>query len=52
MDRLSIIKARIEGIEKLPLEDRDAIPHKEFMKLNEEFLFLMKEWKELEKEIK
>jgi len=50
MDRLAIIKARVNEIEKLPLGDRDAIPHEEFMKLNKEFLDLIKEWKELDKE--
>ena len=49
MDRLAIIKARVKSITDLPLEDREAIPHKYFKELTEEFLDLMKEWKELDK---
>lgn len=48
MDRLKIIKARVAQIIALPLEDREAIPHKYFMELTAEFLELMKQWKEIE----
>lgn len=51
-NRLAVIKARVKGIEKLPLADRDAIPHEEFMKLTEEFMDLMEEWKKLTGESK
>ena len=51
-NRLSVIKARVKGIEKLPLADRDAIPHEEFMKLTEEFMYLIEEWKKLTGESK
>lgn len=50
MDRLSIIKARVKQICDLPLHDREAIPHKYFMELTEEFLELNKQWKDLEKD--
>lgn len=50
--RLDVIKARVRGIEKLPLADRDAIPHEEFMKLTKEFLDLIGEWKRLDGESK
>lgn len=46
--RLSVIKARVNGITRLPLEDRDAIPHEEFMKLTREFNDLIGEWKKLD----
>lgn len=48
MDRLAIIQSRVKSITDLPLEDREAIPHKYFMELTQEFRELMKEWKELD----
>lgn len=51
-NRLNVIKARVKGIEKLPLADRDAIPHKDFMELTKEFMDLIEEWKKLTGESK
>lgn len=48
MDRLAIIKARVAQITKLPLADREAIPHERFMELTKEFLDLIRQWKELD----
>lgn len=47
--RIEAIKKRAIGISKLPLGDRDAIPHEEFMKLTKEFLELNEEWKKIDK---
>lgn len=52
MDRLQQIKDRVYEMLELPLEDRVALPHKEYMKLTTEFLALSKEWGEILKKEK
>lgn len=46
--RHEAIKERVQGILKLPLEDREALPHTEFLKITAEALDLFKQWKELD----
>lgn len=50
MDRKAIALKRMKDIAKLPLDDREAIPHEKFMELTKEFLELNSEFKKIEQE--